>query len=441
MSRLYPDYTYGDGPRAGCWWDETCDIPKFPSLMEERRCDVAIIGGGFTGVSAALHLAEAGVDVALLEAKSVGWGASGRNGGFCCLGGAKLGDDSLDHRFGKEGRIGFRHAERAAVGLVDDLTRKHGIDVDRHSDGEIELAHRPKDMKSFERALDRLVENYGAQGELVAAEDLPKRGLGGLFHGGLINPIGFGLNPRKYIGGLVNAATRAGAAVYEQSAVVSLDRTQKTWRVGTAHGAVLADQVIFATNGYSSETLPTWLSGRYVPTQSAIVVTRPLTPAEQEAARWTSDLMAYDTRNLVHYFRLMPDGRFLFGMRGGLLSGPRAQTTARARVRRDFEKMFPAWAHVETPFFWSGLVCIAKDYLPYVGPVPDQSGLWVGMCYHGNGVAMGSLSGRVLSELAQGTEPDVYPMAIQQPLSRFGMGRLRRLLLPPAYAGFMIADL
>lgn len=441
MSRIYPDYTYGAGPRSDCWWDETVSVPECPKLMGHHRCDVAIVGSGFTGISAALHLAKAGVEVTVLDAQSIGWGASGRNGGFCCLGGAKINDAGLDLRFGKEGRIAFRHAERAAVELVDGLIRTHDIEVDRHSHGEILLAHRKKDVQDLEASVESLAENYGVASELISANDLRTRGLGEIFHGGLITPIGFGLNPRKYISGLAQAAIQAGAKVFDQSMVGSVTRHQSDWVVETATGSVRAEQVVFATNGYSSETLPRWLAGRYIPTQSTILVSRPLAKAEQDAAYWTSDLMAYDSRNLLHYFRLMPDGRFLFGMRGGLTSSPPSERSAKARLRRDFEKMFPAWRNVETPFSWSGLVCIAKDYLPYVGPVPEQPGLWVGMCYHGNGVAMGSLSGAILADLVQGKPPPVYPDAIQQPLSRFTLGRFRRLLLPPAYTGFMLADL
>ena len=150
MRRIFPDYTYGPGPRDGCWWNETSDLPRFDTLRGEQRCDVVIVGAGFTGVSAALHLAQAGVSVMVLEAEQIGWGASGRNGGFCCLGGGIASDAMLDARFGRIGRLEWRKAERDAVDLVSGLIDSLGLEVDRHSEGETLLAHRARDADGFD---------------------------------------------------------------------------------------------------------------------------------------------------------------------------------------------------------------------------------------------------------------------------------------------------
>lgn len=441
MNRIFDAYAYGDGPRAGCWWDASHPNVRRSPMAESTRTDVAIIGGGFTGLSAALHLARSGVSVTVLEAERIGWGASGRNGGFCCLGGGMLDDSALDRMFGQAGRVDFRRTELAAIKLVEATVAEHGIAVDRHSDGETSLAHRPKDLAALQAHAACIDENYGVAHQLHSAGDLAALGMAGPFHGGLTIKAGFGLNPRKYLCGLAQAAEAAGARIFEQSEVTQLTRQVDGWALRSNGHKLRADQVIVATNGYSSEDLPTWLSDRYLPSQSNVIVTRPLTDEELQAAGWTSDQMAYDTRNLLHYFRLMPDRRFLFGMRGGVFTGATSEARAAARVRADFDAMFPAWRGVETTHGWSGLVCLARNRLPFVGAVPDQSGLWAGMCYHGNGVAMGSYSGALLARLVQGKQPDMaYPDALRAPLRRFGLGRLRRAIVPLAYARYWLAD-
>mmetsp|Transcript_22846 Transcript_22846/g.38082 ORF Transcript_22846/g.38082 Transcript_22846/m.38082 type:complete len:440 (+) Transcript_22846:1795-3114(+) len=436
MRRIFSDYAYGDGPRDGCWWDETCDLPEQPSLSGDLTCDVAIVGGGFTGLSAALHLARAGASVVLLDAQRIGWGASGRNGGFCCLGGGKASDALLDRRFGKDGRLEWRRAERAAVEEVADLIDAVGWDVDRHSEGETLLAHRAGDAAGFEAEAASIVENYGVTPEILTRDDLAGQGIAGPFHGALTTPVGFGLNPRKFLRGLLAAAIAAGVRPFERSCVTAIEgRT-----VSTARGKVLADRIILATNGYSSDDLPAWIAARYMPTQSTVLVTRPLTDRELAAQGWYTDQMAYDTRHLLHYFRLMPDRRFLIGMRGGLQASPRSEVQARIALKRSFHRMFPAWAQVDITHSWSGFVCLARHQLPFVGEVPGHPHLLAGFAYHGNGVAMGNFAGRILADLAQGHRPALYPSAMRAPAGRFPLGRWRRALMPPIYAALHMQD-
>lgn len=442
MTRVFDDYAYGDGPRSGCWWDNTLPIPHRKPVSRSGVADVVVIGAGFTGLSAALHLAQAGISVTVLEAKHIGWGASGRNGGFCCLGGGMAGDAALDRRFGKEGRIAYRRSERAAIDLVDRVISEHGIDVDRHSRGETSLAHRAKDMNALRATAATLGENYGVGHSLHSRDDLRSLSMAGPFHGGLTVDAGFALNPRKYIAGLADAAEKLGAVIHENSAVTRLQPKEQGGELDANGHKLQANHVILATNGYSAEDMPPWLAGRYLPSQSNVIVTRPLTPDELAAAGWTSDQMAYDTRNLLHYFRLMPDRRFLFGMRGGIRTGASAEAAATRKIRANFKAMFPVWKDVEVQHGWSGMVCIARDMLPFAGPVPEHAGLWASLCYHGNGVAMGSYCGALLAELVQGKTPHMpYPDALKGPLRRYGLGRWRRAVMPFAYAGFMLGDL
>ncbi|WP_339639020.1 FAD-binding oxidoreductase [uncultured Sulfitobacter sp.] len=441
MRRIYPAFAYSEAPRAGCWWDETCAAPDRPAQHGDAQADVVIIGGGFTGLNAALHLAQAGVGATVLEAERVGFGASGRNGGFCCLGGGMLDDATLDRKFGREERLAWRQAEKAAIGQVEDFITTRDVDVDRHSQGETQLAHRPRDFDEMRGKLDYYAENYGVSARLTEKVDLAAEGLNAGFEGAITVPIGFGLNPRKYVTALAQAAEEAGAMIYHNSPALNVTRRNGAFDVTTPTGRIRAERVIIATNGYSSDDLPPWLSARYMPTQSSVIVTRPLTEAELAAQGWTSQQASYDSRHLLHYFRLMPDNRMLFGVRGGLLSNPASEARALRRARADFEAMFPAWRDVETPHGWSGMVCIARNRMPFVGEVPDQPGMFAGLCYHGNGVAMASYSGALLADLVRGkTFERPYPAPMRSPLARFELGRFRRAVMPFAYAGFALSD-
>ncbi|WP_417723024.1 NAD(P)/FAD-dependent oxidoreductase [Salipiger sp.] len=439
MRRIYEAPAYG--PQGDCYWATTVDTPADSPLTGPLRTGVAVIGGGFTGLSAALHLARDGVEVTVLEAGHEGYGASGRNGGFCCLGGAKASPAMLQRRFGAQGLADWRATERAAIDTVRDLLAGNGIDADTHSDGETRIAHTPRAWRAMlaEAAESERVD--GVPAHLTPPEALRDEGLGGPFHGALTLPLGFALNPRKYHAGLARAARAAGARIHGRTPVTAL-RRDGSWRLATPGGEVVADRVILATNGYSSEDLPDWLRARYLPVQSSVLVTDPIPDEALAAQGWTSHQMAYDSRVLLHYFRLMPDKRFLFGMRGGLTATPRAARAISARIRADFAAMFPAWRDVPVAHEWAGLVCLMSSLTPFVGPVPDHPGLFAGMGYHGNGVAMGSHSGRILADLVQGRASRArHPEAMRAVPRRFPLGRFRRALLAPAYAGALLFDL
>jgi glycine/D-amino acid oxidase-like deaminating enzyme len=416
-------------------------LPAFPSLQEELKVDVAIIGAGFTGLSAAHELALAGADVAVLESETVGWGASGRNGGFCCLGGAKISDARLDQRFGKEARLDYRRAERLAVEQVAAFLARYSIDADVHSEGETELAHRSKDFFALERDMAAIEENYGVEPLLLSREALAARGITGPFHGGLEIPIGFGLNPRKYLRGLQREAIRSGARIFEATRVDAVTAERVGYRLVTGSGSVRTHRVVIATNGYSSDNLLDSLRNRFMPAQSTVLVTHPLPDVAGSTPAWSSEQMCYDSRALLHYFRKLPDGRFLFGMRGGLMGGAQAEARARARLLAHFHKMFPLWREVEVSNIWSGLVALARKRLPFAGACEGAPGIYAALCYHGNGVAMGSFCGRLVAQTILGREPEFYPRVLRTPMAPFPLGRFRRLLMPPLYAGFLLADL
>ena len=440
MTRIFRDFIYGSGPRAGCWWDETCDLPEVAPLTADRSCDVAVIGAGFTGLNAARVLADAGREVCVLDANGPGWGASGRNGGFCCLGGAKLSNAQIERRVGAKARAEWRETEAAAVGYVRGLLDRTGADVEAHSRGETWLAHRPAHMRGLEEDAEEVLRDYGVTPEIHSRDDLDRLGMSAGFHGGMTTPLGFGLNPRKYVSLLVDLAQRAGVSIHAPCPVSGLQADGAGWHLRAGGHSLRARRVLIATNGYSSEDLPDWLAGRYMPVQSTVAVSRPLTAEEQARQGWTSQQICYDSRNLLHYFRLMPDGRMLFGLRGGLGDSASADLRTRARVVQHFYRIFPHWSEVELTHTWSGMVSLSADLAPFAGPVPGRPGLFAALNYHGNGVAMGSHTGQLIGRM-MADAPVKIPELMARIPRRFPLGRARRLIMPFAYGALALRDL
>ena len=439
MRRLYEGAAYATP--GDCAWRHDIDPPAAPRLETDIAADVAIVGAGYTGLNCALALAEAGLDTVLLDAEHPGWGASGRNGGFCCAGGAKAPDSLLRRRFGAAGLLDWRATGRAAIDHVAGLIDRFAMQVDRHSAGETVLAHTPRAFDRLRAACADTRDQHGVAPVLHPPGDLPALGLGGRFFGGATLPLGFALHPGKYLAGLHRATETAGARLFGQSPVTAITRDGPAWRLVTPRGTVKAGKVVIATNGYSSEDIPPWLRARTLPVQSRIILTRPLSPREQARQGWTSAQMCYDTRILLHYFRLLPDGRFLFGMRGGLRATAGAERALSRRIRAHFHHLFPEWRDIEIAHEWSGLVCLMRNLTPYAGPVPDMPGVFAGLGYHGNGVAMGSYAGARLADLVRGRRPDgPWPAALRAVPGRFPLGRFRRALLVPAYAAATLLD-
>ena len=423
MKRLYGDRAYDTAENPGSYWRASAPGYPRPPLTGNHHAEVAVIGAGYTGLNAALALARCGISVAVLEAGEIGWGASGRNGGFCCLGGAKLSGSTMRGRYGDVEAGRFQAFQSEAIRYVADLLDQAGMEADRGPVGEVELAHSPRVWRNMQRE----------GGQLRSVEELTADGIyaNGVY-GGRLTPEGFPLHPMKYVLGLAEVSEAAGARIFADSNVLSLTGDSGSWTARTASGTVRARKVLIATNGYSSEDLPDWLAGRILPVFSSILVTRPLKDAELTAQGWTNPMMAYDSRQLLHYFRLLPDGRFLFGMRGGLSAGRPEEAAIQALARKHFTSMFPAWANVRIDYEWSGLVCLTSSLTPFAGPVPGADGLFAAFGWHGNGVAMASFTGHEVGRMMAG-ENLRLPAPIAAPPRRVPFPSLRIPALRLAY--------
>lgn len=433
------------GRPAGSYWEETAPplAAEVPVLSRSERCEVAVVGAGYTGLSTAMHLALGyGADVCLVDAAAPGWGASGRNGGWVCMGASRLSWGALIRRHGLEDARRYYAIQRDAIGVVRRLCTDLEIEAEQTGNGLITLAHRRRRAEALREEVGFMRENFGEKRIFFPREALRDRGWEGPeFHAALLEPHGFGLHPLRYLRGLAQAAAGAGVRLRSASPVVDWQRRDGSHVLVTPGGKIACRHVVFATNGYTPEALIAPLDGRLLPVVSTVLVTRVLTEDELAAQGWTSHVPSADSRTLLHYFRLLPEGRFLFGGRGTAKGTEKGEAEARSLLRADFERLFPAWKAVETTHTWQGNICTVATGTPFIGPLDREQTVWAALGYHGNGVAMGTWAGRALAGMISGDPVALaLPAFLRRPPRRYPVPALRRLYLRAAYLVYGIGD-
>lgn len=399
---LYSNDQPGQYPAS--WYAATANaLPDSPQLQGAITADVCIVGGGYTGLSAALHLAEAGYKVVLLEAHRVGWGASGRNGGQV---GTGLNKDQaeLEALLGKTQARALWDLSLAAVQLCKDLIHKHNIHCDLQS-GIIHADHRQRFVKGSREFAEKLQRDYAYAGiRFLDQAALQQELHSPLYYGGVLNLGAAHLHPLNYALGLAAAAKQAGVVIYEHSPVVSYTSEAKV-AVNTQQGKVTADYLILACNGYLDHLEPK-VASRVMPINNYIVATEPLSTAQ------TQDLIpnryaVADSAFVVNYFRLSADQRLLFG--GGESYSFKFPKDIPALVRPRMLRVFPQLAETKIEYAWGGTLAVTVNRLPYFSRV--QPNVFSVSGYSGHGVALATLAGKLLSEVVSGTAERFEVMA------------------------------
>ncbi|PTM42116.1 FAD-binding oxidoreductase [Bosea sp. 124] len=362
------------------------------------KVDVAIVGGGFTGLSAALALAKAGASVAVLEAGRVVGEASGRNGGHCNNGLAHdLG--GLAASIGIERAGALYRAFDAGVDTVEALVASEGIDCDFTRTGKIKLAAKPGHFAKLEKSAELLQATVEPDLVVVRPGDTRSEIGSDGFHGGLVFPRSAHMHMGRFGVGLADAAARAGAAIHEDAAVTGLARLNgQAHRVVTARGTLEAKQVLLAT-GASRQGPFAWLRRRIVPVGSFIIATEPLS-VERAASIMPTRRTATTTMNIGNYFRLTPDNRLIFGGRARFaLSSPTSDARSGAILLARMLELFPQLAGVGIDYCWGGLVDMTSDRLPRAG---ERDGVFYALGYSGHGTQMSVHMGQIMARVMGG---------------------------------------
>jgi glycine/D-amino acid oxidase-like deaminating enzyme len=403
MTTQFPDSLWPDS----LWADTATQLDPNPALEGDASCDVVVIGAGFTGLRAALQLAEAGSHVIVVDAGDVGWGASGRNGGQV---NPMLPFNTPDKLMKLVGPQYFDRLTETSLNSADalfDLIKKYDIDCQARQNGWLRVDH-CNQARKVSASNTEIWNRHGADMHLVEGEEVVRLSGSKSYQSGVVAPKGGAVQPLSLARGLARAALACGVIIHGQTPVTGLREAGKGWVVKTATGNVSAEWVVFATNGYT-DGLCSGLAESVIPLVSIQIATDPLLPQQIDSILPEGHTIS-DTRRVIMYSRREPDGRLVFGSVGKF--GADEQFGGFDWLVRDARRVFPQLGdfkrgEVNWQFRWGGQLAITEDRLPHFHE--PRKGLIAGLGYNGRGVAMSHVMGLTLAQRVLGATPESLP--------------------------------
>ena len=391
------------------YWVETGNpAPVLPAISGDRTADVVIIGAGFTGLSAAYHLSQAGIDVIVVEAEDVGWGASGRNGGMLPPR-YKKGFASIAKTYGNETTRRLHAIVHEAVDTVETIVSDCALDCGFSRTGQITAAHSDVHLASLERDCAWMAAEASDRTARILSRSEMIDEVGASIHvGGWFDPRGAAIHPLNYVRGLAAALQKRGVEVFVRSPVRRLAEQPDGVRLDLPGGTIAARQVVIATNAYTDTTgfAPDGLERRIVAVNTSVICTDPI-GGNRARAVLPGRRMVADTKHIMNWYRILPDNRLIFGGRGDI-TGRSDDPSVYAKLERQLAETFPVIADVGVRRRWSGKVAITLDDFPHIGRLSTRIAYAMG--YGGRGVALSNLMGRLLVDMVRGVPLDVGPM-------------------------------
>ena len=421
------------------YWLTTAAMPDGTSGDLPANADVAVIGAGYTGLSAARTLSRRGAKVVVLEANTIGWGASSRNGGMV-LTGMKLDVGTLSKRYGMELTRRMYADSLASIDLVEQIVREENIACDFSRCGHLEVACKQSHFDSYARSVETIAMEFNHRLRIVPRNELSSEIGSEIYFGGMVDEASAGVNPARYVAGLAAAALRSGALIYERARGQELSKTSQNsvggFEIKTSRGTIFARDVLVATSGYTSSATPT-LRKKVIPIGSYIIATEPL-PNSLARELSPRNRMIYDSKHFLYYYRLTPDNRMLFGGRAAFF--PETADTIRRSaemLRRGMIEVYPQLRQTKIAYAWGGTVDFCFDTMPHAG---QTDGVHYALGYAGHGVAMATFLGAKMAEKICGSTDEIPYAAIPFPGAPLGLYNEKPWFLPLAGAYYKILD-
>jgi len=418
------------------YWNTTVNMPSDSSLHPiPQKADVAIIGSGYTGLSAAITLAKRGVNVVVLEAETVGWGASSRNGGMT-LTGLKVPMQTIIKKYGRDLAKELFQASIDSVNTVEEIVKQEGINCGFARTGHLLAANKPKHYEALKDEVDFMAKEFGHKVHLVPPKDLHSEIGSTVYHGALVDEVSAGLNPAQFVAGLANAAEKAGAMLCARARVTKIQRSQNLFLIETERGSLTAESVFVATSGYTGNVTKK-LQKKIIPVGSFIIATERLSDdlAHQLSPK---NRMIFDYKHYLNYFRLW-ENRMIFGGRAAFF--PENQNTIAQSgeiLRREMIQVYPQLKDANVEFVWGGTLDFAFDMMTHAG---EMEGIYYSLGYAGHGVAMGTHLGKTVAESMLNGDIKDHPFArFKFPNAPLGLYDGRPWFLPFAGLWHKILD-
>jgi glycine/D-amino acid oxidase-like deaminating enzyme len=426
-------------PREFNYWLTTVEMPAPPAQPLPEKVDVAIIGGGFTGLSAALALAKRGAKVAVLESETIGWGASSRNGGMV-LSGLKLGVNQLISKYGRDLARRMYAASLESIDAVERLVKEENIACDFARTGHLEVACKQAHFNDYARQAEVIGREFDHSLRVVGRDQLREEIGSDIYYGGMVDEVSAGLNPARYVAGLGVAAMRAGAQICERARLQNIQRETRDgapgFRINSSRGSLWARNVFVGTSGYTGAATPA-LRKKIIPIGSFIIATEVLPDALGRELS-PRNRQIYDSKNYLYYYRLTPDNRMLFGGRAAFF--PETGRTIRKSVeilRLGMIDVYPQLRSTKVEYVWGGTLDFCFDVMPHAG---QMDGIYFAVGYAGHGVAMATLQGQKMAELIADGKADNPFTEIPMPGAPFGLYNGKPWFLPFAGAYYKVLD-